>query len=80
MSVRCIKAVFVTAVLAVACFTFGCGELGSESKEIRRLGATIGLLADVVTPDLIAVEGYGIVGGLRGTGSGECSFCSLLFA
>ncbi|MHC4736438.1 MAG: flagellar basal body P-ring protein FlgI, partial [Planctomycetota bacterium] len=72
MSVRCIKAVSVTAVLAIACFTFGCGELGSESREIRKLGATIGSLVEVVSPDLVAVEGYGIVGGLRGTGSGDC--------
>ncbi|MHC4110946.1 MAG: flagellar basal body P-ring protein FlgI [Planctomycetota bacterium] len=72
MSVRCIKAVSVTAVLAVTCFTFGCGELGSESREIKKLGATIGSLVEVVSPDLVAVEGYGIVGGLRGSGSGDC--------
>jgi len=72
MGARCIKAVSVTAVLAVACFTFGCGELGSESREIRKLGATIGSLVEVVSPDLVALEGYGIVGGLRGTGSGDC--------
>ncbi|MGB2807705.1 MAG: flagellar basal body P-ring protein FlgI [Sedimentisphaerales bacterium] len=72
MSVRCIKAVSVTAVLVVACFTFGCGELGSESREIRKLGATIGSLVEVVSPDLVAVEGYGLVVGLRGAGSGDC--------
>jgi hypothetical protein len=36
------------------------------------LGATIGSLAEVVKPEPIAVEGYGLVGGLPGTGSGYC--------
>jgi len=36
------------------------------------LGATIGSLAEVVKPKPVAVEGYGLVGGLSGTGSGYC--------
>jgi hypothetical protein len=72
MSVRGIKTVSVVAVLAVACFAGGCGELVSGSGELRELGPTIGSLTEVVSPDLIAVEGYGLVGGLRGTGSGDC--------
>ena len=36
------------------------------------LGATIGSLAEVVKPEPVAVEGYGLVGGLAGTGSGYC--------
>ncbi|MBN1795713.1 MAG: flagellar basal body P-ring protein FlgI [Sedimentisphaerales bacterium] len=35
-------------------------------------GQTIGSLAQVYAPDAIAVRGYAIVGGLRGTGSSEC--------
>jgi len=72
MCVRWIKTVSVTAVLAIACFGGGCGELVSGSKELRELGTTIGSLTEVVSPESIAVEGYGMVGGLRGTGSGDC--------
>jgi hypothetical protein len=36
------------------------------------LGTTIGALAEVVKPMPVAVEGYGLVGGLAGTGSGYC--------
>ena len=36
------------------------------------LGATIGSLAEMVKPEPVAVEGYGLVGGLAGTGSGYC--------
>jgi hypothetical protein len=36
------------------------------------LGAAIGSLAEVVKAEPVAVEGYGLVGGLPGTGSGYC--------
>jgi len=36
------------------------------------LGATIGTLAEVAKAEPVAVEGYGLVGGLTGTGSGYC--------
>ncbi len=39
---------------------------------LAELGATIGSLAEVVKPEPVAVEGYGLVGGLAGTGSGYC--------
>lgn len=72
MAAQGIKTVFVTALIAVCIFACSCGELQSGSKELRRLGTTIGSLCDVVSTDFLEVEGYGIVGGLRGTGSGEC--------
>ena len=72
MVARGIKTVFVTAVLVVCSFAGSCGELQSGSKELKRLGKTIGSLSEVVSTDFIEVEGYGIVGGLRGTGSSEC--------
>jgi len=56
----------------------GCGRRfrttgrSEELAPIAELGTTIGALAEVVTPELIAVEGYGLVGGLNGTGSAEC--------
>jgi hypothetical protein len=36
------------------------------------LGAAIGSLAEVVKPEPVAVEGFGLVGGLPGTGSAYC--------
>ncbi|MGA2172464.1 MAG: flagellar basal body P-ring protein FlgI, partial [Sedimentisphaerales bacterium] len=58
--------------------TFGCGGSGrSQSKtrpsgEINDLGPTIGTLAEIFASDSIPVRGYGLVGGLNGTGSSEC--------
>ncbi|NIP25673.1 MAG: hypothetical protein GWN67_15240 [Phycisphaerae bacterium] len=72
MLARGIKTVFVTTVLAVCIFAGSCGELQWGSKELRGLGTTIGSLCEVVSTDFLEVEGYGIVGGLRGTGSSEC--------
>ena len=43
-------------------------ELVPESK----LGPRIGTVANVPIPQPAAVEGYGLVGGLAGTGSGDC--------
>jgi len=43
-------------------------ELVTESK----LGARIGSVARVPMPQPVPVEGYGLVGGLAGTGSGDC--------
>ena len=74
MCARAIKTVGVMLVVLVGCFMVGC-ESGSTSGELSMpegLGTPIGSLVEVVTPGLIAVEGYGIVGSLRGTGSGDC--------
>jgi len=78
MGFRGIKTVCVIAALLIACFTGGCGEAGQPGTGSREpaptidLGTTIGSLVEVVSPDLVAVEGYGLVAGLRGTGSAEC--------
>ncbi len=37
-----------------------------------KLGTRIGSVAKVIAPEPVAVEGYGLVGGLPGTGSGDC--------
>jgi len=64
--------------LLVACFVNGCGRQArtrgrpEELAPVAELGTTIGSLAEVVTPELVALEGYGLVGGLNGTGSAEC--------
>ncbi|MCK4294971.1 MAG: flagellar basal body P-ring protein FlgI [Planctomycetes bacterium] len=54
----------------------GCGgPTGGTTKDLAPttdLGPTIGSLAKVFTAESMAVEGYGLVGGLNGTGSVEC--------
>jgi len=74
MCARAIKTVVVMGALLICCFMVGC-ESGSTSGELSMpegLGTPIGSLVEIVTPGRIAVEGYGIVGSLRGTGSGDC--------
>ncbi len=70
------KKVFLIAILLAVCFAVGCGRIFSTKRSSKepapKLGPTIGTLADVIVPESIAVEGYGIVGGLNGTGSAEC--------
>ncbi|HUS71622.1 MAG TPA: flagellar basal body P-ring protein FlgI [Sedimentisphaerales bacterium] len=76
MDIRRIKTVCVTSMLLIGFYIGGCGDGGRERTLglvlDRELGTTIGSLAEVVSLDLIGVEGYGVVGGLRGTGSAEC--------
>jgi hypothetical protein len=51
------------------------GPSDGTSKDLAPttdLGPTIGSLAEVFTAESIPVEGYGLVGGLNGTGSVEC--------
>ena len=74
MCVRVITTFAVISGFLAGCFIGGC-ESGAGSKELAMLeglGTPIGSLVKVVTPGLVAVEGYGVVGGLRGTGSGDC--------
>jgi hypothetical protein len=54
-------------------FLAGCEEPRKvEPSPVLELGATIGSLTEAFELQPIPVEGYGVVGGLRGTGSGEC--------
>jgi hypothetical protein len=70
------KLVLIKIIVVICFFTAGCGEpvnRGSiEPEPPIDLGTTIGSLTEVFSPELIPVEGYGLVGGLSGTGSGEC--------
>ncbi|OHB59679.1 MAG: hypothetical protein A2167_00665 [Planctomycetes bacterium RBG_13_46_10] len=74
-----IKKICLWETLFVACFTCGCNILSANRRSKAQVsvaaefGATIGTLADVVVPPAIPLEGYGLVGGLNGTGSAECS-------
>jgi flagellar basal body P-ring protein FlgI len=55
----------------------GCQKEAAETGSIAlaspaELGATVGAQADVMMPEPVPVEGYGLVGGLAGTGSPYC--------
>ncbi|MHC4423235.1 MAG: flagellar basal body P-ring protein FlgI [Planctomycetota bacterium] len=76
MDIGRIKTVCVTIILLIALFAGGCGEpvqrgKGELAAEIA-LGTTIGSVAEVFLLESIPVEGHGLVGELRGTGSSEC--------
>jgi len=65
----------VVAVLAATLLWLGgCGGPVLEAPAPMRLDATatIGSVTEVFAPNVVAVEGYGLVGGLAGTGSREC--------
>lgn len=72
------KTACVLSILFLVFLTGGCGEPAVTTKEpsehatVIDLGATIGSLAEVFSFGSIPVEGYGLVGGLNGTGSSEC--------
>ncbi len=55
----------------------GCSKDGARSGAIDlapqgELGPTVGSFAQMTRPEPVAVEGYGLVGGLAGTGSAYC--------
>ena len=71
------KTVLTAAVLLTVCFAGGCGQQsradrGQDFASPAELGATIGSLVRVLAPEPIPVEGYGLVVGLKATGSSEC--------
>jgi len=79
MDIRKKNTLYVAAVtIVLACLVIGgCGGSAKTAKpakpEIKLdLSTTVGSLAEVFSPESIPVEGYSIVGGLRGTGSEEC--------
>ncbi len=67
------QAVFITSIV-VGLFMVGCGAPTYEKKSTIQtdLGTTIGSLVEVFGFDVIPVEGYSLVGGLKETGSEEC--------
>jgi len=72
------KTVYVISILLIGFFTGGCGEQARRGEGLKEaettidLGTTIRSLAEVFSFGAIPVEGYGLVGGLRETGSAEC--------
>jgi hypothetical protein len=68
-----IPSIVFAVSLPVALLIGGCGGPGgTRPRPTADLGTTIGSLVEVFSSEAIAVEGYGLVGGLPGTGSGEC--------
>jgi flagellar basal body P-ring protein FlgI len=74
MDIRRVKTTCAIFILAICLLTGGCGEPVGKDALVSEaeLGPTIGSLAKVFTLEPILVEGYGVVGGLNGTGSSEC--------
>ncbi len=65
----------VVAVLAATLLWLGgCGGPAGKAPAPVKLDATatIGSVTEVFAPNVVPVEGYGLVGGLAGTGSREC--------
>jgi len=66
----------VTLVLLLA--AFGCGGPGRRTAKNKSaadnngIDDTIGMYAEIFASDAIPISGYGLVGGLNGTGSSEC--------
>jgi hypothetical protein len=76
MNIAIRKKIFVITTVLVGCFIGGCGEGGGRgSKDLMPaidLGTTIGSLVEMSWPESVKLEGYGLVVGLKATGSGEC--------
>jgi hypothetical protein len=57
---------------------FGCGGPGGQTAKNKSaadnngINDTIGMYAEIFASDAIPLSGYGLVGGLNGTGSAEC--------
>jgi flagellar basal body P-ring protein FlgI len=74
--VRRTKNFLITSITILGLLSGGCAAPRSGVKKIlapeTNLGTTIGSLVEVLSVNAIPVEGYGLVGGLNGTGSSEC--------
>jgi hypothetical protein len=72
------KSISLVTALVCGCMLLSCRHIGqSQDRQIQLmpggdLGTTIGSLVEIAEPEPIPVEGYGLVGGLSGTGSAEC--------
>lgn len=65
---------FINVIVLFAIFLSGCAapELTEEAPLATGADTTIGSLVEVISVETVHLDGYGIVGGLRGTGSSEC--------
>jgi hypothetical protein len=74
----CLNKTLRTAATLLAVLAAGCGETQVEQPVLEAdapaaPGTPIGRLAEVFAFEPVAVEGYGLVGGLAGTGSAQCA-------
>jgi len=76
MSSKVTRLTLSAAVIVCLLFSAGCGRRRRSVVQPEPLNisndTTIGSLAEVFAPGAVAVEGYGVVGSLRGSGSSEC--------
>ena len=72
MNIVILKKVLVITAVLVGCFICGCGEGAKGLDSAVDLGTTIGSLVEMSWPESVKLEGYSLVVGLKGTGSGEC--------
>ncbi len=62
-------------ILPALLFAFGCSQTNTSKKQaadVNAVNATVGMYAEIFASESIPVSGYGLVGGLNGTGSSEC--------
>jgi len=69
---RIISAIVLTGFWGGCEGRLGIGQKTKKPAAQAELGATIGSLVEVAAFQFMSVEGYGLVGGLNGTGSSEC--------
>lgn len=62
----------VAATWLVGCGGRGRGERPAEAADALELGQMVASVAEVARPEENLVEGYGLIGGLPGTGSSNC--------
>lgn len=75
MRSSCLYLLCVVSLLLAAAGGCRKGDAKANSAMVKpsaELGATIGLLAEILPAKPVVVEGYGLVGGLAGTGSAYC--------
>jgi len=64
---------FITFTVSALMLMAGCKPPLQMQQPVKIApDSTIGSLVEVFAPGVIPVEGYGLVGGLKGTGSSEC--------
>jgi flagellar basal body P-ring protein FlgI len=71
------KTLFLGGLVVVLAVAGGCRKEAEKADAVvlmppAELGATVGSVAELIKPESVAVEGYGLVGGLPGTGSAYC--------
>ena len=74
MKTRTTEIIFLSVTIIIAFFTKGCSQPAPPQNPPVNisLDSTVGSLTEMLSPGPVAVEGYGLIGGLSGTGSPDC--------